>query len=149
MGRKEKKYQLKPKKRGTSLVETVIALFLFAVFITGACKVLLAHRQLTDYARDHYTAVNIAKNQIEQIRNTMARAGYDQIYENGEQNIRVASDGEKNTDGTFRRSTTINKISEDMAEIVITVEIIDRRTRSFGSKSEMLRSYLARPRQRS
>lgn len=136
-------------RSGTSLIETVVALFLFAVFIAGACKVMMSHRRVVDKSRAHYTAVNIAKNQIEQVRNTLSRIGFDQIYDNAESKIQVTANGEVSNIGKFRRSTEIIKVDDGMAEIVVTVEILDQVKLKFGKESEVLRTYIARPLKRS
>ncbi|MDF7825192.1 hypothetical protein P4B35_14305 [Pontiellaceae bacterium B12227] len=110
---------------------------------------MISHRQVTDKARAHYTAVNIAKNQIEQIRNTLTRIGYDQIFNNEEKEIQVAANGEVSNLGKFRRTTEITSVNDGMVEIVVTVEILDRKKLKFGKESEVLRTYLARPLKRS
>lgn len=139
----------KKSRRGTTLVETVVSLFILALFIAGSCKTIIAHRKVVDKARAHYTAVNIAKNQIEQIRNTISRIGYDQISNNAESNIQVASDGEINNLGKFMRTTEIIKIDDGMSEIIVTVQIMDRIKLEFGKEQEVLRTFIARPLQRS
>lgn len=136
-------------RTGSILVETVVSLFIFALFITGACKVIMSHRQLVDKSRDHYTAVNIAKNQIEQIRNTLSRIGYDQIYDNSETEIQVGANGEVSNVGKFRRTTIITTVNDNMSEIEVTVEILNRIKLEFGTEKEILQTYIARPLKRS
>lgn len=141
---------IKHKERaGLTLIETVVSLFLFAIFITGACKVVMAHRQLMNKSKSHYTAVNIAKNQIEQIRNTLSQTGYDQINNNEESNIQVSSNGDVSSTGKYRRTTEITQVNNDMSEIVVTVQVLDRITLTFGDENEELRTYIARPMARS
>ena len=53
---------------GISVVEVLVALILFAIFMAGASKLLLSNRAIADTTREHYTAVNIAKNRIELAR---------------------------------------------------------------------------------
>ncbi|WP_372794649.1 hypothetical protein [Pontiella sp.] len=136
-------------RSGTSLIETVVALSLLAVFIAGSCRTIVAHRKIVDKARAHYTAVNIAKNQVEQIRNTISSVGYDQIYNNAEKDIQVAYNGEVSDVGKFRRTTEVIQVDENLTEIVITVQIINRISLEFGTEKEVLRTYIARPLERS
>lgn len=109
----------------------------------------MSHRQLVDKSRDHYTAVNIAKNQIEQIRNTLSRIGYDQIYDNSETEIQVGANGEVSNVGKFRRTTIITTVNDNMSEIEVTVEILNRIKLEFGTEKEILQTYIARPLKRS
>ena len=127
-----------------SITETLIALAIFAIFIAGAGRVILAHRKLTDKARMHYIAVNIAKNQIEQVRN-MRRSDYDQISSMEEIDIPVDEDGVPDTSGVYRRTTTISTTSvPDLHDVEVTVEMMNPITLQFEGEEEQVKSFMAK-----
>lgn len=128
-----------------TIVETVTALVLFAMFITGACRVIVIQRQIMDKARDHYIAANIAKNQLEQIRNALDTGGYEQIFSMDEDRVSVDEKGDRYDNGKFRRTTAIRAVDADLAEAVITVELLDRVKMEFDGENAHLRSFIARP----
>ena len=130
----------KDKKRaGVTIVEVLVALVLFALFIAGAGKVLLSNRSLADVTREHYTAVNIAKNRIELAR-TISFGELPDFYEN---NLLVDLSGDPLTGNTgrYRRSTDV-VLTNNVAELTVTVEIRDHRTLLFDSE-EQVKSFIA------
>ncbi len=132
----------KRRKQGGTIVETLVALVLFATFIGGAGRVILSHRQVADQARHHYIAINVAKNQIEQVRH-LRSSDYQQIYDMQEENTRVNNEGETDEAGKFTRTTTINFINADLLEVVVTVNIQNPVTLTFD-ESETVQSYIAK-----
>lgn len=141
---------MKPKnlnKAGSSFVETLVALFIFALFVGGACKVMMAHRKVIDKSRNHYLATNIAKNQIEQVRNTLQTSDFDQIYNREESGVFVDANGDPDElrASVYRRKTEIVEIEPNLAEIIVTVEILDRVKMEFDGEEVQLSSFIARP----
>lgn len=134
----------KRRKCGSSIIETLFALGLLATFISGAGKSIMMTNQLSDTAQGHYTAINIAKNQIEQVRN-LRRAEFEQILALQESGIRVDETGRIDPNGNFRRATTITKDSQNdfLIEVYVKIEILNRVSRSFEGEHEELRSYIA------
>ena len=134
-------HRLKNRKSraGVSLVETLMALLIFATFITGASKSLMAHRKLSDKSREHYTAINIAKNRIELVR-TFEFGQQADFLEN---NVVIDFNGAADTDGDYRRSTTMTTASSNLLEVAVTVEIRDRITLLFDGEQEKIRTYFA------
>ena len=132
-------------REGGTIVEVIVALVLFATFIAGAVKVILAQRQLSDKARAHYTAINLCKNQIELIRN-LRRSDYDQLLAMEEAGVRVNAEGIKDENGKFKRFTTItpDPNNDYRLEAAITVKIINPITLEFGNENEHLTSYISK-----
>ena len=124
---------------GVTFVETIVALSLFAVFTTGACKLLLSHRKVSDMAREHYTAINIAKNRMELVRTF----DFGQVDDFTEDNVMVDSSGTPDTEGYFRRTTEVSNVSSNLVEITITVDIRNRKTLVFNPANEVLSTYFA------
>ena len=58
-------------KRGLTLLEVIIALSIFMVGSMGICSLIVQSKRLSDSARDHYVAVNLAKNRMERARNNL------------------------------------------------------------------------------
>lgn len=131
-------------KSGGTIIETLVALTLFATFLGGAGKLLISHRGLTDVTREHYTASNLAKNRIEEAR----KFGYAALDDFEESNTRIDSKGATLNSGQiayYRRTTTIEEITENrLKEMVVTVEIKNRKTLIFASE-EIVKSYIANP----
>ena len=53
---------------GFTLVEVMVALFIFGIVVAGMCRLLVVVKETADRARDHYVAVNIGKNRVERAR---------------------------------------------------------------------------------
>jgi len=127
------------KSAGMTVVETVVALTIFAIFTTGACKLLLSHRQVSDMARAHYTAINIAKNRLELVRTY----DFDQVNNFVEDKVVVDTSGIPSADGNYRRTTQVSNISSNLLELTVTVGIRNRRTLQFNPANQELSTYFA------
>ncbi len=127
------------RRAGIAMVEALVALVLFALFITGAARVLLAHRQMTDMARAHYIAINIAKNRLELVRSF----DHDQRIDFVEDNLLINAAGQPDASGNYRRSTTFTEVSSNIIEVAISVDIRDRKTLEFEGRTETLNSFFA------
>ena len=125
---------------GMTLIEVVVAVFIFAICIGGACMLVVQTRQAMDNARSHYVAVNIAKNRLEKGRTF----GYDQLSVFAEDDVIVDISGAADADGNYRRTTVVSNVTSNLVEMIVTVEIRDRVTRQFSSKkSEQIQTYFA------
>ena len=128
------------KRAGVTIVETIVALTIFAGFSTGACKLLLSHRKIADMARAHYTAINIAKNRMELVR-TFDFGQVDNFLEN---NVVVNASGIPDTVGNYRRSTTVTNISANLLELTVNVDLRNRQTLAFTPAKEQVSTYFAK-----
>jgi len=126
-------------RAGMTVVETIVALTIFAVFTTGACKLLLSHRKVSDMARAHYTAINIAKNRMELMRTF----DFGQVDDFLEDKVVVDASGVPSTEGNYRRSTEVNNVSSNLVELTVTVDIRNRQTLVFNPANEQLSTYFA------
>ena len=124
---------------GVTLVEVLIAIFVFTICIGGICRLGVSVRETSDRARSHYTAINIAKSRLER----MKTFEFDQLAYFAESNVRVDANGSADTDGLFRRTTSLSAIKPNLTDIVVRVDIMDQVTRSFGRDHEEIRSYVA------
>jgi hypothetical protein len=125
---------------GSSIVETLMSLVVFALFVGGGAQMMVAHRQMSDMARAHYVAANIAKNRVELIRSY----GFSELTNFSEDEILVDTSGYPSSSGNFRRSTEILSTGRDnLSEVVVMVEIRDRKTLGFKGRNETIRTYVA------
>jgi Tfp pilus assembly protein PilV len=121
------------------MVETIVAIMVFAISIGGICKLVLIARESSDRARSHYTAVNVAKNRLEKAR-VFPFAQLDQFAEN---QVVVTGTGNPAADGEFRRTTAVSSLTATLKEMAVTVEIRNRITRRFEGVSETVSTYIA------
>lgn len=127
-------------KRGSSLVEVMVALTIFAVLIASSCKVLLATRTTLDLARDHYTASNIAKDRVELVRTL----DFNQIPELEEDMLIIDKRGIPSDQGHFRRTTIVSMVSSNLFEVAVTVGIQNRKTLDFSSSEQTINTYISK-----
>lgn len=125
---------------GITIVEILVAVVLLAIFMAGASKTLISHRALADITREHYTAVNIAKNRIELARTF----DYTILPEFNENNQLVDLAGEPSSDtyARYRRSTVV-VLTNNVAELTVTVEIRDHKTLDFEGPEEQVKTFIA------
>lgn len=133
------RYRVRRLAGGMTLIEAVIALFVFASCIAGACAVVIKARELSDTARLHYTAVNLARNRIEQARTFR----YNELPYLVENQTVVGVKGVPDSTGDFRRTTTISNVMARLALMTVTVEIRNKYTTRFDGKAEEVSTYLA------
>lgn len=124
---------------GMTIVETVVALFVFAVCVAGACGVVIKARELADTSRLHYTAVNLARNRIEQSRSFDFK---DLAYLRESATV-VGVKGSPDAKGDFRRTTQVSNVFTNLALVTVTVEIKNRYTTRFDGKNQKVSTYLA------
>ncbi|NQT93987.1 MAG: prepilin-type N-terminal cleavage/methylation domain-containing protein [Lentisphaerae bacterium] len=126
-------------RRGMSLVETMVALVVFGICIGGICALVVHSKGTSDLARDHYTAVNLAKNRIERAK----EFGFDDLYSFLESDVVIDRSGNPSDGGRFRRTTLILTAEENVSEVVVTVEVRSRISSSFEGENEEVRTYIA------
>lgn len=129
------------KKNGFTLVEVVIALLLVVVVLAGAYLLIVHAARLTRMARDHYIAINIAKNRLERARNFQ----YSDLYLLQESNMIVDENGAPGENGRFNRSTeVITNYAPNLTQINVTVRIRSRRNNQFGTEQERISTLFTR-----
>jgi prepilin-type N-terminal cleavage/methylation domain-containing protein len=124
---------------GMTLVEVMVALFIFGISIAGTCSLVFQARRLVDRSRDHYTAINIGKNRLEKGRST----SFDLLFTLAETNVLVNYAGDPATDSNYRRSTSVTTISSNLIEMVVRVDIKNRKNWRWTGEKEEIKSYYA------
>ncbi|MDP6525189.1 MAG: prepilin-type N-terminal cleavage/methylation domain-containing protein [Kiritimatiellia bacterium] len=123
---------------GLTLIETIVALAIFAICIGGYCALVTQVRQAADMARDRYIAVNIAKNRMERARSF----DYDQLHLFVDSGVILDDDGNPDIDGNFQRTTSVSNVTDSLSLISIKIEVRDRITRKFDDDPEVIQTYL-------
>lgn len=122
---------------GFTLVEVCIAVMLVLLALGGAYTLIIHSARVSRAARDHYVAVNLAKNHIERARNYR----YADLYLLAEDNLVMNENGGPDNQGRFRRTTVVNDdYATGMTEITVTVQVRNRRTGEFGDEKEEISS---------
>jgi hypothetical protein len=127
------------RRDGISLAEVLIALFVFAASVAGLCALSVISRESSDRARDHYVAINLAKNRLERVKSF----DFAQLYLFAENRTLIDETGKPDTGGDYRRTTVVSNVTVNLTEVRVTVEIRNRDTWAFVPGVEDIRSYVA------
>lgn len=121
-------------KSGFTLVESLIAMVILAMVMAGAYALIVQAARMSRMARDHYVAVNLAKNRLERARNFQ----YADLRLVAENNMVVDENGNPNTAANFKRTTVVNtNYAADVTQLTVTVQIRNFRTGSWGAQEQM------------
>jgi hypothetical protein len=112
---------------------------IFGLCVGGLCGLATLVRELSDRSRDHYVAINIAKNRIERAKTF----DFDELDLLSESGVVVDVNGTPNGSGHYRRSTSVSFAATNLKEIAVQVDIRNRVTTQFGSENETTRTYIA------
>ncbi len=129
---------------GMTLAEVMVALFVFSICIAGTCTLVYQTKRLADRARDHYTAINIGKNRLEKGRGTTFNL-LTTLIETNVMVDRAGNPGVAYVDATYRRSTSVGVAagSTNLIEMIVTVEVLNRKNWRYTGEKETIRSYFA------
>jgi hypothetical protein len=127
-----------------TIVEAVVALFVFGLFMASACKLMIVARESSRRAQDHYAAINVAKSRIERIQ------GFDffvldQCVETRKPKNQDGSDCDFDS-AMFLSSTAISNVTPNLKWVRIDIEIKDRVTLEFDGEREEIVTYISQPR---
>lgn len=122
-----------------TLVETMMALLIFAICIAGICQLMLITGQASDRARDQYIAANIARNRLERAHTFP----FGQLYTLAESNVVVDENGAALDSGLFRRTSVVSNVTSALIEFTVTVQVRDRVKRTFTTASQTAQTLLA------
>ena len=119
---------------GFTLIESLIAMVVLAMVMGGAYTLIVQSAQLSRAARDHYVAVNLAKNRMERARNFQ----YSDLRLVAESNMIVDENGNPNTAANFKRTTVVTtNYSANVTQVSVSVQIRNYRTGSWGATEQM------------
>ncbi|MBN1671710.1 MAG: hypothetical protein JXR37_11780 [Kiritimatiellae bacterium] len=122
-------------EEGLSLIELGIAMLLLSIVMAGAFGLVFQAGRMNRMARNHYVAINIAKNRVERARNFE----YSDLYLLAEAGLTVDENGSPAPEGGYRRATLVNtNYAERLTEMTVRVEIRDIGTGTFRGEEEVL-----------
>ena len=126
---------------GMTILEVVIALSIFMVASAGICALIVQSKHLSDSSRDHYVAVNLAKNRMERARNM--QCSLLPLLTESNQYVDVSGGLVAPDQATYRRSTRVSNVGSNLVEVIVSVDIRDRGTWLFvaGNKEEVRTYY--------
>jgi hypothetical protein len=130
-----------------TIVEAVIAILLFGLFIATACRVLISSRESTGRAKDHHLAICLGKNRIERLQ----VADFSQLESwttVGDGEV-LDQEGNPTPQGNFRLRVAVTSLTATLKSVVTTVEIKDRETLAFDGEYEQITTMLSDQRTRS
>lgn len=120
-------------KAGFSLVEALISIVLLTLVIAGSYTLINQSSSAIQSARNHYIAVNIGKARVERARNF----SYNELYLLSESDIVVDDSGNPASQGSYRRSTTVNtNYQPALTMLTVKTEIRNRKTNTFKGEDE-------------
>ena len=120
---------------GFTLIEAFISIMVVALVLGGAYPVVSRSGMLIRSARNHYLAVNIAKDRLERCRDY----DYTTLSFLTETNLLVDDNGVPTTSGVFRRSTSVAvnyNGQTGLTLIAVTAEIRDLLSGQFKGEQE-------------
>lgn len=124
-----------------TLVEVMVSLFLFALFIGGALG-LLSQIMRTHYTvRDRTEATNLAWSRVERAANIEFSALPDLV----ESGIRINRAGLPDAEGDFLRTTSVSSLPGALEAVLIRVEVLpfNRRQGGFSGSPEVIETVLS------
>jgi type II secretory pathway pseudopilin PulG len=131
---------------GMTIVEAVVAIVLFGIFIATATRVLISARESTGQAQDHYKAICLGKNRIERLQTSdfSLLEGW-QTVGTGEV---LDQEGNPTADGNFRLTVAVTSVTATLKYVLVTVKIRDRDTLEFDDEKEGIVTMLSNQRTR-
>ncbi|MBI4432385.1 MAG: prepilin-type N-terminal cleavage/methylation domain-containing protein [Candidatus Omnitrophica bacterium] len=90
-------------QRGATLIEVMIAVFIFLIGMASLLSVLIQSMQAGKRAEHIYTAYNLAKNHMERLKSM----DYNSLGSAAESAVLIDGEGNPDANGLYSRSTTV------------------------------------------
>ena len=118
-------------RKGITLVETFFAASIVALVLAGVVMIFAHTVDVSRRVSLEYQATNVAKSRLERVLPLIETNGFASLTDAdfGESNMRVDESGTSDTDGDFRRSTTVTtSFSADplLTRVDVAVEYMHR-----------------------
>ncbi len=137
--------------QGLSIVEAVVALFLFGMFIASACKLIIVARESSGRATDHYQAICLGKNRIERLQSvdfSQLERCASPVYAFGSVTNVIPEtmdrDGTASPEGRFRMTVSITNLTTNLKWVMVNIEIRDRVSMNFEGEYEEVVTMLSK-----
>lgn len=115
-----------------TLVETMIAVLILGMFMSGVFALILQSIQSTNAGREHYAALVLCKNRLE----TAYTFGFDRLTSLRETATVCDGNGAANPDGRYRRRTEVTtsySSKANLTDVRVIVTIWDRKANAFSN----------------
>lgn len=122
-----------------TLIEMLTALLIFSMAIGGLCTIAVSAKQILDTSRDHYVAVNLAKNRIERVKTF----NFDELELFAEAGTILDEAGSPDSAGSYSRATVVSNVNSSMKEVIVTISIKNRKSLKFAPGQQQVRTYIA------
>jgi len=128
---------------GFGIVEAMVSLLLFGLFIAGACRLIVATRETVSRASDHYAAISLAKARVERI----LTFGFSQLEMMKQSNEPLDEYGNPvpPAEARFKMSTAVSSVTTNLKMVTVTMDIKDRITLEFDGEREELVTMISEP----
>jgi Tfp pilus assembly protein PilV len=129
-------------KEGMTMLETVVAVLILAVFMAGVASLISQSGKVTDLGRAHYVAVTLCRNRLETAR-TLGTPSLNTLTNMWETNFVCNANGGQDSDGMYMRITAITTnylLCTNLTEVKVTVMIKDRKSLTFSNEYESVQS---------
>lgn len=107
--------------------------------VAGLCSLAVTSKQILDTSRDHYIAVNLAKNRIERVKTF----NFDELELFNEVKTRLDESGAPQANGSYSRATTVTNVTDNMKEVIVTISIKNRKSLKYAPGQQTVRTYIA------
>ena len=85
--------------QGMTILETMISVLILALFMLGVAALITQSSKLADMGRDHYMAVNLCRNRLENANVFTYNSGFDSLTSLRETNFVCSDTGAADPDG--------------------------------------------------
>ena len=115
--------------KGVTLVETMAAILIFAIVLTGILNLVVGGMSTGKRAEFAYTSYNLAKNHLETLRSMP----YSTLVNAAETDVYVDENGVSDQDGSYIRSTAVTpnyNSDANLIQLTVSVDYIFRGVQS-------------------
>ena len=109
--------------KGISLTEVLFSAVITSIAITGILSVFVQTASIEKVINLQYTAMNIAKDRLEQAKTLKTKGGFASLITLTEEDAVVDSSGTRDDIGNFKRTTLVNPYKSNSKLIRIDVSV--------------------------
>jgi type II secretory pathway pseudopilin PulG len=108
-------------KKGATLVEVLFSALILTIVLVGVLFIFTQTYDMSKRIDCEYTATNLAKARIERAKTIMESSGFDSLPDLNETDTIIDSSGGSDSDGEFKRSTTVTVLDSNRTEFEVEV----------------------------
>ena len=108
-------------KKGISLVEVLVSALIISFVLVGIILIFVQTLDISNRVNLDYTALNLARSRLERARTVQEAGGFNSLQDLYEADTLLDSSGNPDTDGSFKRSTTVTTNYSGNARLTMVV----------------------------